>query len=244
MDDPVTPVRAILQRCPKQQMLLHYHITDYSNVDEFLNLVARGIGKLKRGGIPDQSMAARLVLNDWNIGKIKYYTHPPEVVTRSTHISAEIVSEYSKEFNLDSLDKMEQDDWENLPSVLPSQTMLIESSGIVADNAKEEELMETESEDDEADDDVKSEGENEGQLSRKVVVSAKVRPAAKKDDAKIPMFKEEGLIRLKKVGKVREKKERKERRRRDKVAAALSHTMEAAFESLNACWNIVDEKIK
>jgi hypothetical protein len=43
------------------------------------------------------------------------------------------------------------------------------------------------------------------------------------------------MIRLKKVGKVREKKERKERRRRDKVAAALSHTMEAAFESLNAC---------
>jgi hypothetical protein len=59
MDDPLTPVRAILQRCQKQQMMLHYHITDYSNVDEFLNLVARGIGKLKRGGIPDQAMAAR-----------------------------------------------------------------------------------------------------------------------------------------------------------------------------------------
>ena len=39
MEDPVTPVRAILQRCPKQQMLLHYHISDYSDVDEFLNLV-------------------------------------------------------------------------------------------------------------------------------------------------------------------------------------------------------------
>ena len=76
------------------------------------------------------------VLNDWNMGKVKYYTHPPEVETRSTHISAEIVTEYSKEFNLESLDSMEQDDWEALPSVLPSQTMLIESSGIVDDNAK------------------------------------------------------------------------------------------------------------
>ena len=70
------------------------------------------------------------------MGKVKYYTHPPEVETRSTHISAEIVTEYSKEFNLESLDSMEQDDWEALPSVLPSQTMLIESSGIVDDNAK------------------------------------------------------------------------------------------------------------
>ena len=76
------------------------------------------------------------VLNDWNMGKVKYYTHPPEVETRSTHISAEIVTEYSKEFNLQSLDSMEQDDWAALPNVLPSQTMLIQSSGIVDDNAK------------------------------------------------------------------------------------------------------------
>ena len=42
------------------------------------------------------------------------------------------------------------------------------------------------------------------------------------------------MIRLKKVNKMREKKERKDRRRRDKVAAALSHSMEAAFEALNS----------
>ena len=74
MDDPLTPVRAILQRCHKQQMMLHYHITDYSSVDEFLSLVARGIGKLKRGGIPDQAMAARMVLNDWNTGNQVLYS--------------------------------------------------------------------------------------------------------------------------------------------------------------------------
>jgi hypothetical protein len=70
------------------------------------------------------------------MGKVKYYTHPPEVETRSTHISAQIVTEYSKEFNLESLDSMEQDDWKALPTVLASQTMLIESSGIIDDNAK------------------------------------------------------------------------------------------------------------
>ena len=37
----------------------------------------------------------------------------------------------------------------------------------------------------------------------KVVVSGKVRQAPNKDDTKIPMFKEEGMIRLKKVGKLR-----------------------------------------
>jgi hypothetical protein len=68
-----------------------------------------------------------------------------------------------------------------------------------------------------------------------MVVAGKVRKITiKNDDDKIPLFKEEGLIRLKKANKLREKKERKERRRRDKVAATLSHSMEAAFEALNA----------
>jgi hypothetical protein len=57
--------------------------------------------------------------------------------SRSTHISAEIVTEFSKEFTLDSIDGMEQDEWRELPAVLPSQTMLIESSGIVGDSAKQ-----------------------------------------------------------------------------------------------------------
>ena len=241
MDDPLTPVRAILQRCQKQQMMLHYHITDFSTADEFLSLVARGIGKLKRGGIPDHGMAARLVLNDWNSGKIKYYTHPPEAETRSTHISAEIVTTFSKEFSLDNLDKMEEDEWQKLPAVLPSQTMLVESTGIVADSVKQEETMETDSGSSDDDDDDKDDAgkemveDNEGQLSSKIVVAGKVRKIPKKtDDNKIPLFKEEGMIRLKKVNKLREKKERKDRRRRDKVAAALSHSMEAAFDALNA----------
>jgi hypothetical protein len=96
--------------------------------------------------------------------------------------------------------------------------------------------METDSGDD--DDDSTDDGhddDNEGQLSSKVVVAGKVPKMQKASDCdKVPLFKEEGLIRLKKVNKVREKKERKERRRRDKVAAALSHSMEAAFDALNA----------
>ena len=36
-------------------------------------------------------------------GKIVFYTHPPEQSTLPTHISAEIVSEWSKEFDIVSL---------------------------------------------------------------------------------------------------------------------------------------------
>ena len=97
------------------------------------------MGRLKKGGIPDQITAARVVLNDWNNGKIKYYTYPPE--DEKTNLSendtvmqdAEIVSEFAKEFSLDDMNitKMESDDMLNLPNILPSQTMLIPTSGIL-----------------------------------------------------------------------------------------------------------------
>ena len=108
------------------------------------------MGRLKKGGIPDQMVAARIVLNDWNSGKIKYYTYPPEECRNGTDDSnvvmeeAEIVSEFAKEFNLDDLNivRMEADDIENLPNVLQSQTMVISTSGIVKEH-KNDDMSET-----------------------------------------------------------------------------------------------------
>ena len=39
MEDPITPIDAILQRCPQQQMCLQYNITTYTNVNEFLGTI-------------------------------------------------------------------------------------------------------------------------------------------------------------------------------------------------------------
>ena len=105
------------------------------------------MGRLKKGGVPDQYAAARVVLNEWNCGKIKYYTHPPEddQTITGTYDSimeeTQIVSEFAKEFSLDDLDivKMESEDIENLPNVLPSPvSMVISTSGIVKEHMKEE----------------------------------------------------------------------------------------------------------
>lgn len=48
------------------------------------------------------------VLHEWNSGKLRYYTHPPEDPSTQkpeTAVSAEIVSQFSKEFDIDSLDE-------------------------------------------------------------------------------------------------------------------------------------------
>ncbi len=46
--------------------------------EEFLSLVARRYGKLLKGGIPDRIAAGRIVLKDWNAGRIPFFTLPPK----------------------------------------------------------------------------------------------------------------------------------------------------------------------
>ena len=110
MTDVLTPIQAILERCPAQYLMQLYNIPRFSDGDcmGFLALVARSTGKLKKGGIPNTDMAARSVLHDWNDGKIKYYCIPPALATAAPQPSSEgsqtkIVQSFSEELNIDLL---------------------------------------------------------------------------------------------------------------------------------------------
>ncbi|XP_051933285.1 guanine nucleotide-binding protein-like 3-like protein isoform X2 [Hippocampus zosterae] len=102
--DPIPPVEAILRRCDKAQILQHYGVPDFHTALEFLALLARRQGKLRKGGLPDTDKAAKSVLMDWTGGRISYFTHPPETHTLPTHVSAEIVTEMGKAFDWDELE--------------------------------------------------------------------------------------------------------------------------------------------
>jgi nuclear GTP-binding protein len=39
--------------------------------------ICRKFGKLGKGGIPEIKQAAKAVIEDWNRGKLKYFTIPP-----------------------------------------------------------------------------------------------------------------------------------------------------------------------
>merc|ERR1712130_616447 len=139
LEDPVTPVVAILGRVPRPHIMMHYGVSTFSDTAEFLAKLAIQMGKLKKGGVPDRSLAARIVLNDWNTGKIKYFTHPPEI---RANISSEIVQEFSKDFSLDDLEKVEQMEISSLPLVRPSEIVQIDAGEMV----EKAEVMETEME--------------------------------------------------------------------------------------------------
>ncbi|KAJ8404045.1 hypothetical protein AAFF_G00343950 [Aldrovandia affinis] len=107
--DPLEPVAAILRRCNKNEIMQHYGVPDFHTPLEFLALLARQQGKLKKGGVPDHDKAAKSVLLDWTGGRISYFTHPPETHTLPTHVSAEIVAEMGKAFDWEELEKGNQE---------------------------------------------------------------------------------------------------------------------------------------
>ncbi|XP_073317740.1 guanine nucleotide-binding protein-like NSN1 [Primulina huaijiensis] len=102
LDDPIGPVKEILKLCPDKILVTLYKIPGFNSVDDFLQMVATVRGKLKKGGIVDIESAAMIVLHDWNVGKIPYYTMPP-VRDVEEPSEAKIVSELGKEFNVDEV---------------------------------------------------------------------------------------------------------------------------------------------
>ncbi|KAL4587977.1 hypothetical protein LXL04_000854 [Taraxacum kok-saghyz] len=104
LQDPVSSVKAILELCPPEMLVTLYKIPTFDSVDDFLSKVAAVRGKLKKGGVMDVNATARIVLRDWNEGKIEYYTMPPKRNEGGEGImDVKIVSELSKEFNVDEV---------------------------------------------------------------------------------------------------------------------------------------------
>ena len=103
LEDPTAPVAEIVQRCPAQQLMTVYNIPAFAGADEFLQRVAAARGKLQRGGTADVVAAARLVLHDWNDGRIPFYTLPPVRGSQEGHAAAEVVPTWATDFDADEV---------------------------------------------------------------------------------------------------------------------------------------------
>ncbi|CAI2340849.1 unnamed protein product [Caenorhabditis sp. 36 PRJEB53466] len=214
--DPIAPVHAILRRCSKETIMMHYNLADFSSVDQFLAQLARRIGKLRRGARPDLNAAAKRVLNDWNTGKLRYYTHPPEQGSSKDEIvvPAEVVSQFSKEFDIDAIADEQNQIVEGLP---------MESDIIVPHNSDEEE----------GDEDEEMETETKQQT---VTSGRKVKgPTIDEDKPVLPeSLALEGNVQLNKLIKTAIKKQKKKAKktanRADKLSDAIGNMLGDAME--------------
>jgi len=129
IEDPILPVEAIVKRCNKEKLSKLYNIGEFEDTISFLNLVAQVRGKILQGGVSDLNGTAKLVIKDWNKGKIPYYTLPPE--ENNFMLETTVVQDWGKEFDLNSIMDIESKvleehiEEEKLYTQIPSQTINI-----------------------------------------------------------------------------------------------------------------------
>lgn len=166
--DPVTPVEIILKRIGPEPLMAAYSLPAFDELIELLALIAKARGKYRRGGALDVSAAAVIILQDWNGGKIPFYTLPPKGPRRA-HISAAVVQEYGQDFNINSvsdaadLDKLSS---RNGPAATPDYAAVpAAEEGEEEDwdrmDEEDEECEEDDDDDDDDDDDGDCEKERE-----------------------------------------------------------------------------------
>lgn len=74
--DPEQYISALLSKVKKEYIVRTYNIKDWEDDEDFLRQLGLKTGKLLKGGEADIPTMAKMVLNDWQRGKLPYYTPP------------------------------------------------------------------------------------------------------------------------------------------------------------------------
>lgn len=77
LEDAAEHIKEVLSRVKKEYLTRAYKIKDWDDENDFLTKLCKLTGKLLKGGEPDLGTAAKMVLNDWQRGRIPFFTPPP-----------------------------------------------------------------------------------------------------------------------------------------------------------------------
>eukprot|EP00197_Chlamydomonas_leiostraca_P015563 CAMPEP_0202868082 /NCGR_PEP_ID=MMETSP1391-20130828/10164_1 /ASSEMBLY_ACC=CAM_ASM_000867 /TAXON_ID=1034604 /ORGANISM="Chlamydomonas leiostraca, Strain SAG 11-49" /LENGTH=726 /DNA_ID=CAMNT_0049548195 /DNA_START=12 /DNA_END=2192 /DNA_ORIENTATION=+ len=78
LEDATEHIPMVLQRVKPEYLRRAYKIKEWTDHEDFLTQLAKLSGKLLKGGDADLNTAARMVLYDWQRGKIPFFTLPPD----------------------------------------------------------------------------------------------------------------------------------------------------------------------
>lgn len=87
----------VLRRVKKEHLKRAYKIEDWVDDNDFLVQLSKTTGKLLRGGEPDLTTTAKMVLHDWQRGKIPFFVPPPQQGEDSPSETAEPVEKSDEE---------------------------------------------------------------------------------------------------------------------------------------------------
>lgn len=78
---PEDHISAVLERAKTEYISKTYRIDSWQSPEDFLEKLAMRMGKLLKGGEPDLPTVSKMVLNDWQRGRIPFFVKPPNAET-------------------------------------------------------------------------------------------------------------------------------------------------------------------
>nr|XP_009929184.1 PREDICTED: nucleolar GTP-binding protein 2 isoform X1 [Haliaeetus albicilla] len=78
---PEDHISAVLERAKPEYIRKTYKIDSWKDTEDFLEKLACRTGKLLKGGEPDLQTVSKMVLNDWQRGRIPFFVKPPNAET-------------------------------------------------------------------------------------------------------------------------------------------------------------------
>ena len=78
IEEPMVFIQGILERANLESLKKIYKINNWEDAEDFVKQCANKYGKLVKGGDPDYKATAKIILLDWQKGKIPYYVEPPK----------------------------------------------------------------------------------------------------------------------------------------------------------------------
>ncbi|XP_019456163.1 PREDICTED: nuclear/nucleolar GTPase 2-like [Lupinus angustifolius] len=79
LQDAADHIGEVLKRVKKQHLERAYKIKEWEDDTDFLVQLCKSSGKLLRGGEPDLMTAAKMILHDWQRGRIPFFVPPPRL---------------------------------------------------------------------------------------------------------------------------------------------------------------------
>ncbi|XP_058054913.1 nucleolar GTP-binding protein 2 [Anopheles bellator] len=76
VNNPEDYIEEVLRRIRKEYVIKTYGITEWEDHVDFLEQIARKTGKLLKKGEPDVQTVAKMILNDWQRGRLPFYVAP------------------------------------------------------------------------------------------------------------------------------------------------------------------------
>jgi len=125
LSNPEDYVTEILGRVKHKYVARNYKIQSWKDNIDFLEQLAKKSGRLLKGGEPDITSVSKIVLNDFNRGKLPFFTPPPGCMMEPKPDNVEDVA--NNEFEEDGDEEEEEVDQEEEENEVPDDDDIIDS---------------------------------------------------------------------------------------------------------------------